>query len=640
MDELSVPLNDLNPLPGQDHVVVFKDESLNIVLKKCQDGLWRFDKETVSRIKAMRAVSASRTRARKLIASQLKSGLHDPNNTMSEFMEHAYNNDFITATHHLDLSEFPPDKIKTEGALICWKLAAIIQRKGYLFTQEIPEDPEGPKYIWNANSKGMIAVQRVYRPGGKDAWLFTKDTIRAVDSMYEDLKNQPIDIRYKIMGRIIPPVPANFDPLLFQLKSGKPDSVPDELSTPRKLLRNFYLAIMMAEFDIKQKKNLNNFLDLSMLPIEDLENLGPKRAVMLDAILRKISPDSNNVVDSWSSSAQVIEGPPGFNIGILRQHDGCWRFSPETVANIPTMFAKLSSEEQAKYNYTHDLANPRNAIFFFLASVNLFNDREAMRALDLSELPVPARHELGPVLAFKLKYIIDRVSQIYLQEIPTDPKLIIYELYRGPLGKIFISPHDDGKGKMEWKFDASSVRLIEKMFNSVIEMPVRADLQKLNLVRLKADFWSEPGIWLRLNVPMKYHHIFFGLCIYQWVIGLILACLSVVVAICATFLVKFSIHYFVPKSTNVVFKTRIRRNLRALRLLIFFMLIYSCIPWLDLPNNVAIFIYTAEQILVTLIVSWFCLQLVDTIALIYEISESMVKYKGLQICSCPFSAGG
>ncbi|NBR06319.1 MAG: mechanosensitive ion channel family protein [Planctomycetes bacterium] len=640
LDELSVPLNDLNPLPGQDHVVVFKDESLNIVLKKCQDGLWRFDKETVSRIKAMRAVSASRTRARKLIASQLKSGLHDPNNTMSEFMEHAYNNDFITATHHLDLSEFPPDKIKTEGALICWKLAAIIQRKGYLFTQEIPEDPEGPKYIWNANSKGMIAVQRVYRPGGKDAWLFTKDTIRAVDSMYEDLKNQPIDIRYKIMGRIIPPVPANFDPLLFQLKSGKPDSVPDELSTPRKLLRNFYLAIMMAEFDIKQKKNLNNFLDLSMLPIEDLENLGPKRAVMLDAILRKISPDSNNVVDSWSSSAQVIEGPPGFNIGILRQHDGCWRFSPETVANIPTMFAKLSSEEQAKYNYTHDLANPRNAIFFFLASVNLFNDREAMRALDLSELPVPARHELGPVLAFKLKYIIDRVSQIYLQEIPTDPKLIIYELYRGPLGKIFISPHDDGKGKMEWKFDASSVRLIEKMFNSVIEMPVRADLQKLNLVRLKADFWSEPGIWLRLNVPMKYHHIFFGLCIYQWVIGLILACLSVVVAICATFLVKFSIHYFVPKSTNVVFKTRIRRNLRALRLLIFFMLIYSCIPWLDLPNNVAIFIYTAEQILVTLIVSWFCLQLVDTIALIYEISESMVKYKGVADMLVPFLSRG
>lgn len=102
-----------------------------------------------------------------------------------------------------------------------------------------------------------------------------------------------------------------------------------------------------------------------MLPIEDVENLGPKRAVMLDAILRKISPDSNTVVDSWSSASQVISGPPGFDIGIIRQHDGCWRFGPETVANIPNMFAKLSSEEQAKYNYTHDLANPAIPSFSF-----------------------------------------------------------------------------------------------------------------------------------------------------------------------------------------------------------------------------------------------------------------------------------
>jgi MscS family membrane protein len=167
LDELSVPLRDFNTLSIQDRVVVFKDEALSISLKKCNDGLWRFDKETVAQIKSMRIVSASRTQARKLIANQLKSGLHDPNNTMSEFMMHACNSDFISATHHLDFSEFPPDQIKTKGALIGWKLAAIIQRKGYLFTQEIPEDPNGPKYIWNASSKGMIAVQRVYIPGGK-----------------------------------------------------------------------------------------------------------------------------------------------------------------------------------------------------------------------------------------------------------------------------------------------------------------------------------------------------------------------------------------------------------------------------------------------------------------------------------------
>lgn len=72
--------------------------------------------------------------------------------------------------------------------------------------------------------------------------------------MYEDIKEQPIDIHYKILGNIVPPVPANFDPSLFQIKSGKPDSVPEELSSPRKLLRNFYLTIMMAEFDSGSQK--------------------------------------------------------------------------------------------------------------------------------------------------------------------------------------------------------------------------------------------------------------------------------------------------------------------------------------------------------------------------------------------------
>lgn len=636
LDELSVPLNNMATFPSQDRFVIHKDDGMSISMKKCADGLWRFDKETVFQIKSMRNLSAKRTLDRQKISKQLKMGLGDPNKTMSEFMEHAYANDFVTATNHLDLSELSPQKAKATGMLIAWKLASIIQRKGYLFTQEIPEDPDGPKYIWKADNKGMIAVQRIYKPGGKDAWMFTRETVRSVDAMWEQVKNDPVDIRYKILGNIIAPVPDDFNPELIKIKSGKPESVPDELSTPRKLLRNFFLAIMVAEFDIRMKKKLNDFLDLSMLPIEDLENLGPKRAIMLDAILRKISPDSNNIPDTWSSPSQVIRGPEGFELGIIRQHDGCWRFGPETVANIPSMFARLNSEEQAKYNYTHDLANPRNVIFFFLSAVNFYNNEEAMRALDLSEIPVPARRDLGPVLAFKLKYVFDRISQVYLQEIPTDPKLVVYEVYQGPLGKLFVAPHENEKGKLEWKFDASSVRRIERMFNAVIDLPVRKDFEKLNLVRLSADFWNEPGIWLCLNVPARYREKFLGLCIYQWVIGLVLAVLSFLAAIVLTMFVKFGINYLVPRSSDAVFKTRMRRNLRALKFLIFFTMVYSFIPLLDLPNHFAILIFTLEKIFVTVVLSWFFLQLVDTIALIYEVSDSMAKYRGMADMLVPF----
>ena len=155
------------------------------------------------------------------------------------------------------------------------------------------------------------------------------------------------------------------------------------------------------------------------------------------------------------------------------------------------------------------------------------------------------------------------------------------------------------------------MRRIESIFNAVIDMPVRQDFIKLNLVRLKADFWSEPGIWFRLNVPAKYHKVVFGLCIYQWAVGFIFTILSLFVAIFSTFFVKIGIHHFVPKSS-------------------------AFIPWRDLPNHVAIFIYTIEQILITFVVAWFFLQLVDTIALIYEISESMAKYKGVADMLVPF----
>jgi hypothetical protein len=91
--------------------------------------------------------------------------------------------------------------------------------------------------------------------------------------------------------------------------------------------------------------------------------------------------------------------------------------------------------------------------------------------------------------------------------------------------------------------------------------------------------------------------------IYQWVFGFILLALCFFSSIWFSLFVKFGIHYFVPKSSVGVFKTRMRRNLRALRFLSFFTLLYFSIPWLDLPNNIAIFIYNIEQILITLVVA-------------------------------------
>jgi len=636
LDEISFPFYNLIAFPNQDKITVYKDNDLNISLRKCEDGLWRFDKETVAQIKSSRIITSVREKARLKVQEQFKTGLGNPTDTMMEFMEHAYNNDFQTAMHHLDLSELSSEKISSQGPLIAWKLAAIIQRKGYLFSQEIPLVANGPKFIWRASGGGRISINRISKPGKKHTWVFDKETIRSVDSMWEEVKNIPIAERYRIMGKVVAPVPEKFESSLSLMKDGKPDLVPLELSTPRKTLRYFFLAIMQGEFDVSTLQGLNSFLDLSAIPLEDIKILGPKKALMLEAILRKINPDSNNLSDSWSSENQVLAGSNGFEIEIVRQKDGCWRFGPETVANVPSMFAKLSSEEQAKYNYAHNLANPRNTIFYFLSAVNSFKNDEAANCMDLSEFPIPSRADLGPVLAFKLKFIFDRISLIYIPEIPTDPKLIAYELFRGALGTITLTPRENEKGKIEWKFDTRSVRNIESMFNEVVNIPTRKEYEKLKYIRLVPDFWTEPGIWIRLNTPEKYSRPFLGISLYQWAVGFCLFLISLIISFGFSFGVKRLIHYFVPKSNEVQFKKRLRRNFRALKLLLFFLVVYNLLPFVDLPVKYAIYIYTGEKVIITLVLAFFGMQMIDTIALLYEISETMIKYKGMGDMLVPF----
>ena len=68
------------------------------------------------------------------------------------------------------------------------KLAFVIQRCGFLFSQEIPNDPDGYRYVWHSNHRGRIMLERVRLPEGQDAWLFTRGSLRNLDALVEDLR--------------------------------------------------------------------------------------------------------------------------------------------------------------------------------------------------------------------------------------------------------------------------------------------------------------------------------------------------------------------------------------------------------------------------------------------------------------------
>ncbi|MFN6049802.1 MAG: hypothetical protein ACK47R_03130, partial [Planctomycetia bacterium] len=49
IDEISPQLTGLNILPGQSQVSMYEGEGIKISLRKGTDGMWRFDRETVSK---------------------------------------------------------------------------------------------------------------------------------------------------------------------------------------------------------------------------------------------------------------------------------------------------------------------------------------------------------------------------------------------------------------------------------------------------------------------------------------------------------------------------------------------------------------------------------------------------------------
>src|SRR5262249_28159655 len=132
---------------------------------------------------------------------------------------------------------------------------------------------------------------------------------------------------------------------------------------------------------------------------------------------------------------------------------------------------------------------------------------------------------LGPVLALKLKYVLDRIGRVYAQEVPDRPDGPRYLLYRGELGRIALDRRVSDPDKGLWQFTPETVQQIEPMFLAVSGRPV-AETQRDNTQALAAPRLRDaPGVWLRLKLPAWAQARAGALAAYQW-LGVCLAALA------------------------------------------------------------------------------------------------------------------
>jgi MscS family membrane protein len=624
---LCVPIHGVPKQTPRDTVAVEDGDGFQITLARGADGLWRFGRETVERIPAMNRAALNRFHSLQAERAQLKDEYTDPSATMRCFLIDTIGHDFYAAARCLDLSALDNEERRDKGPLLAEQLAFVMQRRGWLFLQEVPNRPDGPPFTWHADGSGRIVLERIRGEDGKEAWLFSRKTVRNIPAMYEQAKGQPADPRFVRLGVALGPVDGD--------RARRPDSVPAHLGSPRALLQNFFRVMDAAETDDARLAEALEFLDLHELPPADRRVQGAKVAAKLEAVLRKTRVELSALPGDWNAPTQVLGEDQGVRVEIVRQRDGCWRFSPSTVSQAPAFFDKLAARDKSEHERVAHLDSARDTMSTFLTCMRRGEFERAADCLDLSAFRPGAQGEVGPVLACKLKYVIDRIGRVYIQEVPDLPNGPRYIFYRGDLGRIVLARKADGPRKGSWLFTPHTVVGAEPMFRAVLGQPPHEAAG--DDVLPPPRFRQTPGLWLRLRVPAALAAAFGGLELYQW-FGLGLA---VALSIAAARLLLAQIHRLVAlvlhKSGSALTRHFVAAKLRPLTWVTAWWLLFQSLALLDLPAGLIDALVPFKTLGTAGLIGWLGVHLVDLVTAVYMNSELLRPHRNLSDMIVPVS---
>jgi MscS family membrane protein len=623
--ELNVPLNAAAESVNGDTAVIYDGDGCTVSLRRHADGRWRFDKATIARIPAMYRVMLVRSKDLQTLRKGLREGYADARATMRQFLIDSLSHDYYAAAQALDLSALSSDQREERGPLLAQQLMCVIQRRGWTFYQEIPNHPSAPPFTWHADRAGRIVLERVRQANGTEAWLFNKQTVKNLPQMYQQALACEPDRRWTRLGLVIPlPSPDISAATLKQ----RPPSVPYRLSSPRAVLMAFFRTMDEAEVNDARLADAVEFLDLRNLSEADRTVLGGKLASKLEAVLRKLEIDLSTVPSQWNAPPQVLGEAVGLKVEILRQRDGCWRFSQATVAQVPALFDKLAALERADKQRGNQHESARDTMATFLAAVNAHDYELAAGCLDLSDIHPAARAEVGSVLAFKLKYAIDRISRVYIQAVPDEPNGARYIFYRGEHGRIVIARKADGPQRGQWLFTGETVARIEPMFRALFQAPVARSLEGIDKIT-RPTCWEAPGIWLRCRLPAWLQSPLGPLDVYQWA-GLLLALAG---AWAASRLVLSQIYHLagwhLRRCGSCLTKSYVFSKMRPLTWVVAWWLFFRLLSFLDLPTALIDALIPVKKFGLAALIGWLGLQTIDLVRAISTNSELLRPHKNL-----------
>jgi MscS family membrane protein len=629
LDSLALPLGGVPDQADGDLAVLHEAAGATIAMRRCPDGGWRFDAPTLGRLPDLRLAAVQRRRQRGATPASLREGLTDPRATMRQFISDVVNGDFYAAARALDLSSLSAEQRRAQGPVLAQQLAFALQRCGFMFRQEVPEGFAGPPYTWHADRNGRIALDRVRQADGKEAWLFTRLTVRNIPRLYAAAQAAEPDPRYVRLRLVVPGLREAGSARARK----RPEEVPAHLGSPRALLQGFFRTMDAADAADSRLADALEYLDLEAVPTADRGPLGAKLAAKLEAVLRKVALDLSAASDDWNAPPLVLGEAQGVRIEVVRQRDGRWCFSSATVARIPEMYDRLAGKGRPGQGRSSSLDSPRDLVATFLDACSRHDFTAAAHCLNLDEIRAGAQDNLGPVLALKLKYVLDRVGRVYVQEVPDNQEGHRYVLHRGELGRVVLDRRAKEPGMGLWQFTPETVRQIEPMFLAVLGKPPDESQRGA----AEPDLREAPGVWLRLHLPAWAQAHLGPLHLYQSP-GLALVALAGWLAARTTQAgVRRLALWLLRRGRSELSAGFVSSALRPLAWLMAHRAVFLLLEGLDLPMDVADPLFATEKFLMAGLLGWLGLRLIDLSMGIYTKAESLRPHRNLGDMIVPVS---
>ena len=611
----------------KDTATLLRQGMFTLAFNSGSDGTWRLSRKSVAILPELYTRTLEHNQKLQVDRGSLVEGQGDPTELLVTFMDRASQGDFQGAAQCLDLSGIPAEKRRQTGAELARKLAASIQRLPYPHSQNIPVDPNHRPFTYQIMPAGAVVGQRIHQDGTQDRWQFSRQTVLEIEAIYAASRDHPVDPRWIILGKV---VPSQVGPVELDKA---PATVPSQYASPRAMVRGFLETMDLAEHNDARLEEAAQALDLTDLTPEEAKRLGPKLAEKLEVILRKIRPNTSEL-DAHYNAAPVTLGDGNIRARIVRRHDGRWGFSSKSVARIPQMYESLSLKDRGQGSHLDGRNSPRETFSTFLRAMNEGQVEKAAACLDLGSVPLSARSTLGPVLAYKLKALIDRIDYVYFHELPGDPDGPPFLWHRGPLGRVQVGKSMENPER-GWLFTQSTVDDLDQAIDRMVTLPIATDVKIHQEIHSIPDWLEAPGLRLRMAVPDGLRKEVGPFELWQWLGLLSLATFSVILFQVLARILTRLVQNRLPEERTPGW---VGRRLRGSAFFLTLLAAYWLVNWLDLPTPIAGWIFGFDEVLLAMAGVWAGFGIIDiTYLLLRYIPESATEnIRGFQDLLLPF----